>query len=146
MPFHELFNVPHPPQTHANEALFGPADTAQDDRGFDSAQAGDLAALLLRVRPSSLSDAEAESLIVFLKSFAQVEQYRRSVDENGSRFLISQKSSLNRLAAGDKKFDLSARDIAWALHSESQVPFDTSFRRRNTDGPGLLRCSLSRTV
>ena len=68
---------------------------------------------------------DRKSLVTIIKTTIEAEEQKRSLDENGLRYLISLRLHLNRSDANDagpgSNFDaLGYRDIVWALHSDQQ--------------------------
>jgi hypothetical protein len=58
----------------------------------------------------------SEALVAFIRAFEQLEQNRRSLDPNGTRYYLGAAYHLYRNGA----YALSSRDFCWAFFSESQ--------------------------
>lgn len=74
---------------------------------------------LTSVNIRQLSGHEQIQLADIIECLGMVEKHRRSLDENGARFLLFfRQAVLRRGRVG--KFQISWRDINWAFHSSSQ--------------------------
>ncbi|KAI8835189.1 RAVE protein 1 C terminal-domain-containing protein [Chytriomyces cf. hyalinus JEL632] len=72
-----------------------------------------------------LSAKDQTKLFAIMDSFVQVEQQKRSIDENGARFVCFARLLLSALPVVEGKAvavseSLSTRDISWAFYSDSQ--------------------------
>ena len=75
--------------------------------------------LLTTVNVRQLSGQEQIQLADIVECLGMVEKHRRSLDENGARFLLFfRQAMLRRGRAGD--FHTSWRDVNWAFHCNSQ--------------------------
>lgn len=77
--------------------------------------------LLSRVQVPHLSSYEQFRLADVVECVGTVEKHRRSIDENGSRFLVFFRQ--HALVASRHKGEptgISWREIAWAYHSQTQ--------------------------
>lgn len=75
--------------------------------------------LLTSVNVRQLSGQEQIQLADIVECLGMVDKQRRSLDENGARFLLFfRQAMLRRGRVGE--FQLSWRDINWAFHSNSQ--------------------------
>ncbi|KAI9336295.1 RAVE complex protein Rav1 C-terminal [Obelidium mucronatum] len=73
-----------------------------------------------RLNLPHLNSSDQSRLLAMMSSFVQVEQQKRSVDENGSRFVFFARL----FVATERVADIStlcSRDISWAFFSDSQV-------------------------
>ncbi|KAJ3117018.1 regulator of (H+)-ATPase in vacuolar membrane, partial [Physocladia obscura] len=66
-----------------------------------------------------LNSSDQAKLLAMMGSFVQVQQHKRSVDENGSRFVFFAKLFIATKVANEAEV-LGSRDIAWAFYSDSQ--------------------------
>lgn len=86
---------------------------------FSEDMAVSLNELLTSVNVRQLSGQEQIQLADIVECLGMVEKQRRSLDENGARFLLFfRQAMLRRGRVGE--FPTSWRDINWAFHSNSQ--------------------------
>ncbi|KAI8144673.1 RAVE protein 1 C terminal-domain-containing protein [Fennellomyces sp. T-0311] len=112
--------------------LFGSPDDTDDYLGIDD---GDntrpltqqetkyLIEQLERRRLPSLSGNETIHLVAMIDTFVEISTQGESLDENGARFtaLVENYFHLNKVLPLEQRSDhLQPRDMAWALHSQSQ--------------------------
>ncbi|EPQ29105.1 uncharacterized protein PFL1_03394 [Pseudozyma flocculosa PF-1] len=74
-----------------------------------------------------LSDNDVKALAVIIRTLGEAEEQRRSLDDNGLRFLMSLRLLLNRpenelVAEGALAGELDHQDTVWAQHSNNQEP------------------------
>ncbi|CAB4445912.1 unnamed protein product [Rhizophagus irregularis] len=69
-----------------------------------------------------LSPVEQAQLLALVNTINQVENQKRSLDENGVRYVIFMRRYhyLNKISFGIRSPGLNYRDMNWALHSNSQ--------------------------
>ncbi|KAJ3020012.1 UNVERIFIED_CONTAM: hypothetical protein HDU68_010402 [Siphonaria sp. JEL0065] len=72
-----------------------------------------------RLKIPHLTVADQSRLLAIMSSFVQVEQQKRSVDENGSRFVFFARLFIATEKTSDSSV-LESRDISWAFYSDSQ--------------------------
>lgn len=90
-----------------------------ENGSFSEETAVTLNELLTSVNIRQLSGQEQIQLADIVECLGMVEKQRRSLDENGARFLLFfRQAMLRRGRAGE--FQTSWRDINWAFHSNSQ--------------------------
>ena len=65
------------------------------------------------MRIEALNEKDQSDLLLFAQAFLDTDQHRKSMDDNGIRYLILAKMSLRN------SMDASPRDSAWAYYSES---------------------------
>ncbi|RIA89474.1 RAVE protein 1 C terminal-domain-containing protein [Glomus cerebriforme] len=70
----------------------------------------------------NLSHVEQAQLLALINTINQVENQKRSLDENGVRYVIFMRRYhyLNKISSGIRTPGLNYRDMNWALHSNSQ--------------------------
>ncbi|KAF2458784.1 RAVE protein 1 C terminal-domain-containing protein [Lineolata rhizophorae] len=76
--------------------------------------------LLTRCQVPLLSSREQFNLADIIECVGVVEQHRRSLDDNGTRFLLFFREHLLRAAQPTRQLNISWREIIWAYHSTSQ--------------------------
>lgn len=85
---------------------------------FDEALAGSLCELLKKIAIPNLTGTEQIMLAGIVECVAQVKLHRRSIDENGARYMLFfRQHGLRRDKPG---VDMSFREVVWAFHSASQ--------------------------
>ncbi|KAJ3285428.1 regulator of (H+)-ATPase in vacuolar membrane, partial [Borealophlyctis nickersoniae] len=90
---------------------------------FDQEHAEYLSEQLTRISLPHISNIEQMRLVALIDTLLQVEKQKRSLDENGVRFVLFMRMFLFSQKAFPKVFkteSLTSRDIAWAFYSESQ--------------------------
>ena len=96
----------------------GKHDDDNDDR-FTEQTAVSINEKLLTIRIPQLSGHEQIQLADMVECVALVEKHRRSMDENGARFMLFfRQNALRKGRTSD--LHLSWREINWAFHSSSQ--------------------------
>ncbi|CUS15530.1 unnamed protein product [Tuber aestivum] len=96
--------------------FFGSYQEEEELLYFDEALAKSLCSLLTRIPIPHLMGTEQINLAGIVECVAQVKEHRRSIDENGARYLLSfRQHGLRREPA-----DMSYREVVWAFHSASQ--------------------------
>ncbi|RCI14137.1 hypothetical protein L249_6050 [Ophiocordyceps polyrhachis-furcata BCC 54312] len=91
----------------------------EDDEEFSAHTASSINEKLLRVGIPQLSGHEQIQLADMVECVTVVERHRRSLDENGARFILFCRQ--NALRKGrTSEMQLSWREINWAFHSNSQ--------------------------
>ncbi|TPX73880.1 hypothetical protein CcCBS67573_g04853 [Chytriomyces confervae] len=90
-----------------------------------------------------LSAEDQTKLFAIMNSFVQVEQQKRSIDENGARFVFFARLLLSALPIVEGKAvavseSLSTRDISWAFYSDSQ-DFLVDFTNQSFNGKPLWK-------
>ncbi|PHH81707.1 hypothetical protein CDD83_3504 [Cordyceps sp. RAO-2017] len=94
-------------------------DTNDQLGSFSELMASSVNQSLLRIGIPQLSGLEQIQLADIVECVAVVEKHRRSLDENGARFMLfCRHHALRRGRTSDKH--LSWREICWAYHSTSQ--------------------------
>ncbi|CAG8451235.1 3746_t:CDS:10 [Ambispora leptoticha] len=130
VPFDKLFDYePEPTPQKVRYSLLFDSDSEEegswDDRlEFTDKAAEFLSEQLMHVSLPDLSNIEQAQLLALVHTIVQVESQKRSLDENGVRYVIFMRryhylqhaTMLSSLRAPG----LSYRDMIWALHSESQ--------------------------
>ncbi|KAG9283992.1 hypothetical protein G9A89_005499 [Geosiphon pyriformis] len=134
VPFDKLFNeleqsITSSPKHTRYRILF---DSESEDDGptqeeifdFNHKMAEFLSEQLTRVSLPDLSSIEQAQLLALVHTIIQVEGQKRSLDQNGVRYVIFMRRYhyLNRsvIASTLRAPGLSYRDMTWAMHSESQ--------------------------
>ncbi|KAI8085118.1 RAVE protein 1 C terminal-domain-containing protein [Halteromyces radiatus] len=122
-------------QQQQYNALFGGSDNENQSYAFDDdsdedlsrplsiMEAGQLKDMLKTRQLPGLSDNERMHLLAMIDSFVEISNQGEALDENGARFtaLLENHFHLNKmLPPEEQKMDLESRDIAYALHSQSQ--------------------------
>lgn len=93
----------------------------EETDAFDSTIATNLCDLLKRIPIPHLTGTEQINLASIVECVAQTNEHRRSIDENGARYLLFfRQHTLRKNPMGSKSQDLGFRDISWAFHSDSQ--------------------------
>ncbi|KAN0060250.1 regulator of (H+)-ATPase in vacuolar membrane [Thecaphora frezii] len=96
---------------------------------------------LATLRIPHLSNDDTKALGVIIRTVCEAEEQRRSLDDNGLRFLMSLRLLLNRpengnLDEGMIVGSLDYQDAVWAYHSENQEPLlaaiEAGFRNKLT--------------
>ncbi|KAF8456637.1 RAVE protein 1 C terminal-domain-containing protein [Terfezia claveryi] len=90
---------------------------------FGETLATSLCELLQKIPIPHLTGSEQMNLASITECVAQVNKHRRSIDENGARFLLFFKQFIlgkDRRLYTLKEGGLSWREIVWAFHSDSQ--------------------------
>jgi len=96
--------------------FFGSYQEEEELLYFDETLAKSLCGLLTKISIPHLMGTEQIKLAGIVECVAQVKEHRRSIDENGARYLLSfRQHGLRREPA-----DMSYRSVAWAFHSTSQ--------------------------
>jgi hypothetical protein len=97
----------------------GAAGRAADGEPFSEEVASAINDRLTKVAVAQLSGSEQIQLADMIECLGMVERHRRSLDENGARFLLFfRQDVLRRGRAGHVQ--MSWRDVNWAFHSNSQ--------------------------
>ncbi|CAG8616565.1 5229_t:CDS:10, partial [Paraglomus brasilianum] len=132
VPFDKLFEEDSPPAVTPKKSRY--SELFGDDSDGDSSHSGVfefteeeadfLSEHLKKVSLPDLSNIEQAQLLALVNTIMQVESQKRSLDENGVRYVIFMRRYhyLNRasLSGVPRESGLSYRDMSWALHSESQ--------------------------
>jgi hypothetical protein len=63
-------------------------------------------------------DSDRDQLVIFIKAFSDLDQYRYSLDVNATRYLLPALMVLNNGTTGMNK--ITSRDSCWAFFSDSQ--------------------------
>lgn len=85
---------------------------------FDETLAASLCELLTKIPIPNLTGTEQIMLAGIIECVAQVKLHRRSIDENGARYLLFFRQ--HGLRREKPPVDMSFREVVWAFHSESQ--------------------------
>ena len=96
-------------------------DSYQEDEEllyFDETLAKSLCSLLTKIPIPHLTGTEQINLAGIVECVAQVKGHRRSIDENGARYLLFFRQ--HALRREKPPPDMSYREVAWAFHSDSQ--------------------------
>lgn len=78
-----------------------------------------LAENIPKLHIKNLSGSDKDTLVMLVKSFSDLNEYKNSLDSNGVRYLLPAMISLQRLAAGMQP-EVTSRDACWAFFSDSQ--------------------------
>lgn len=111
------------------------ADTEEEP--FQETTAASINEILTKVRISQLSGHEQIQLMDMIECAAFVERHRRSMDENGARFMLFFRQHALRKGR-TSEIHLSWREINWAYHSNTQDIL-VDFISRQTHGPMLWK-------
>ncbi|KAI9089649.1 RAVE protein 1 C terminal-domain-containing protein [Phlyctochytrium arcticum] len=90
---------------------------------FGEAQATWLSEQLTRISLPDITNIEQMALLAVIDTLIQIESQKRSLDENGIRYVLFTRLFLfarKTFPAQDKPESLTSRDSAWAFFSESQ--------------------------
>ncbi|PQK17752.1 hypothetical protein BB8028_0008g02590 [Beauveria bassiana] len=118
--------------------LSSEADEHDDEEEpFQETTANSLNELLKKVRIPQLSGHEQIQLMDMIECAAFVEKHRRSMDENGARFMLFFRQHALRKGR-TSEIQLSWREIDWAYHSTTQDIL-VGFVARQTHGPMLWK-------
>lgn len=90
-----------------------------DGAGITESLAADMIEKLSQIKISQLSGQEQIQLADIVECVSIVEKQRRSMDDNGARFLLFFRQHALRKGHG-REVNLSWREINWAYHSSSQ--------------------------
>lgn len=91
----------------------------EDESSFTEESAAAINEKLTKIGIPQLSGHEQMQLADIVECSALVERHRRSMDENGARFMLFfRQNALRQHQRGD--MSLSWREINWAYHSTSQ--------------------------
>ncbi|OAA58853.1 WD repeat protein [Cordyceps fumosorosea ARSEF 2679] len=112
-------------------------DEDEDDEPFQETTAASINEILKKVRIPQLSGHEQIQLMDMIECAAFVEKHRRSMDENGARFMLFFRQHALRKGR-TSEIQLSWREINWAYHSTTQDIL-VDFVTRQTHGPVLWR-------
>lgn len=85
---------------------------------FDETLAGNLCELLKKIAIPHLTGTEQIMLTGIVECVAQVKLHRRSIDENGARYMLFFRQ--HGLRREKPAVDMSFREVVWAFHSASQ--------------------------
>ncbi|KAF7558372.1 hypothetical protein G7046_g5782 [Stylonectria norvegica] len=99
--------------------LDGAQDEDEDDQSFTEQTAASINEKLTKVGIPQLSGHEQIQLADIIECVSLVEQHRRSMDENGARFMLFFRQHALRKGRTNE-MHLSWREINWAYHSNSQ--------------------------
>lgn len=91
----------------------------EDDEIFSEQTATSINDKLTKIRIPQLSGHEQIQLADIIECVALVESHRRSMDENGARFMLFFRQHALRKGRMNE-MHLSWREINWAFHSNSQ--------------------------
>ncbi|KAJ6787479.1 hypothetical protein PWT90_02703 [Aphanocladium album] len=112
-------------------------DDIDEDEPFQEDTATSINEILKKVRISQLSGHEQIQLMDMIECSAFVEKHRRSMDENGARFMLFSRQHALRKGR-TSEMQLSWREISWAYHSTTQdILID--FVGRQIHGPMLWK-------
>lgn len=100
-----------------NISYFDAYENDDDLSIFDETLAAKLCEQLQKIAVPHLTGPEQIGLTGIIESMAEVQKHRRSLDENGSQYLLFfRQHNLNR----NVPFVMTFREFAWAFHSNSQ--------------------------
>ena len=101
-----------------NENAFD--ETSSSD--FNQSHALYLSEQLTRISLPHVSSVDQMNLLALIDTVIQIEKQKRSLDENGVRYLLAVRmlSFTSRSLPKTISTDFSNRDIAWAFYSDSQ--------------------------
>lgn len=98
--------------------FFNYTEDEEEFMSFDEELAANLCELLKKVPIPNLTGTEQIMLAGIVECTAQVKLHRRSIDENGARYMLFfRQHGLRREKPG---LDMSFREVVWAFHSSSQ--------------------------
>nr|CAG8594390.1 7162_t:CDS:10 [Entrophospora candida] len=131
MPFDKLFGEDKTTSTIKTRRYSLLFDEDSDDDGsqestleFTQEVAEFLSEKLKSISLPDLSHVEQAQLLALVDTIIQVESQKRSLDENGVRYVLFMRRyhylHRSKLTSAISSSELSFRDMAWALHSESQ--------------------------
>lgn len=106
----------------AGVAAFTTSPSDEVEAGFDSFSEQTSTSIhdyLTKLRIPQLSGHEQIQLMDIVECVALVDKHRRSIDENGSRFMLFFRQHALRKGRTSQIY-LSWREINWAYHSNSQ--------------------------
>lgn len=98
--------------------FFNYTEDEEEFTTFDEALAASLCDLLKKIAIPNLTGTEQIMLAGIVECFAQVKLHRRSIDENGARYMLFFRQHL--LRREKPAVDMSFREVVWAFHSSSQ--------------------------
>ncbi|XWX00980.1 hypothetical protein V2A60_009005 [Cordyceps javanica] len=132
-------NLTKPPSKKGQvQYLNSDGDHSDDEEEpFSETTAAAINEILTRVRIPQLSGHEQIQLMDMIECAAFVEKHRRSMDENGARFMLFFRQHALRKGR-TSEIQLSWREINWAYHSTTQDIL-VDFVTRQTHGPMLWR-------
>ncbi|ORY37104.1 WD40 repeat-like protein [Rhizoclosmatium globosum] len=100
-------------------AEVGEETTSREIGSFGQAHLDFLVEMGDKLKLPHLEEGDQARLLAIMSSFVQVEQQKRSVDENGSRFVFFARLFVATERVSDAAC-LGSRDISWAFYSDSQ--------------------------
>ncbi|KAL6879618.1 RAVE protein 1 C terminal domain-containing protein [Trichoderma longibrachiatum] len=106
------------------------SSVSEDDEVFTEEIATSINEKLTRLGIPQLSGHEQIQLVDIIECVALVERERRSIDENGARFMLFFRQHALRKGRTNE-IQLSWREINWAYHSESQDILSDFVTRQN---------------
>ncbi|KAL7269050.1 regulator of (H+)-ATPase in vacuolar membrane [Rhizina undulata] len=100
------------------DSFFTAYSESEEFSTFDESLASSLREILTKVPIPLLTGPEQINLAGITECVAQVKKHRRSIDENGARYLLFLRQ--HDMRREKPAPDMSFREIAWAFHSASQ--------------------------
>ncbi len=116
---------------------FEDGDDDDEEEPFQETTAASINEILKKVRIPQLSGHEQIQLMDMIECAAFVEKHRRSMDENGARFMLFFRQHALRKGR-TSEIQLSWREMNWAYHSNTQDIL-VDFVGRQTHGPMLWK-------
>ncbi|KAK4197613.1 putative regulator of V-ATPase in vacuolar membrane protein [Triangularia verruculosa] len=104
---------------HPREYLNRRQSFDDGEEPFSEETAVDISERLTRIGIPQLSGHEQIQLVDIVECVGQVEKQRRSLDENGARFMLAFRQHALRKGRANE-IHISWREISWAYHSTSQ--------------------------
>ncbi|CAJ0825977.1 9445_t:CDS:10 [Entrophospora sp. SA101] len=124
MPFDKLFGEDKTTSTIKTRRYSLLFDEDKSTLEFTQEVAEFLSEKLKSISLPDLSHVEQAQLLALVDTIIQVESQKRSLDENGVRYVLFMRRyhylHRSKLTSAISSSELSFRDMAWALHSESQ--------------------------
>lgn len=100
-------------------SYFGESHSVDDDEVFSEDVAQTINEKLTNIALPQMSGHEQIQLVDLIECIGVAEKHRRSLDENGARFMIFYRQHALRKRRTNE-FSMSWREINWAYHSTSQ--------------------------
>lgn len=107
------------PSKDGNSYFDGPHSGEDDDEVFSEDVAQTINEKLTKIALPQMSGSEQFQLMDLIECIGVVEKHRRSLDENGARFMIYYRQHALRKRRTNE-VSMSWREINWAYHSTSQ--------------------------
>ncbi|ROT43356.1 regulator of V-ATPase in vacuolar membrane protein [Sodiomyces alkalinus F11] len=108
-----------PFESHPNRFHGHPSAESDDNESFDADMAATINERLTKIGLSHLSGHQQIQLADIIECAGLVEEHRRSLDENGARFMLFFRQHALRKGRTNE-IQMTWREITWAYHSTSQ--------------------------